>query len=908
MEPGEVQPIEIRTPDQRLRVFISSTLRELADEREAVRQVLIKLHLTPVMFESGARPHPAQKLYRAYLTQSHIFIGIYWQSYGWIAPGKQISGLEDEYNLAVDMPRLIYIKNPAPSREPSLVMVLERIRDENTVCYKSFTNPAELGELVENDLMLLLTEYFETARRKERVPSEETKQPLTNIPVPRNPLIGREQELKAACDLLLRDDVALVTLTGTSGTGKSRIGIQIALEMQDHFADGVYLVELESINDPDLVIPTIANTLGVKEVAGGQPLTETLESYLCTKQVLLLLDNFEHILAAAPKMAELLEACPQIKILVTSRAPLHLRPEKELPVPPLAIPPEELDPQLLLPYASVELFVQRAQGVKPDFHLTDENALSVAKICQRLDGLPLAIELASARIRMLSPQALLARLQHGFEVLRGGTRDLPERQQTMYSAIDWSYNLLTDECKQLLRQLSVFVGGWTLESAEAVCNLEDEEGLQVYNGLETLVDNNLLKQPEEVNGELRLKMLETIHSFAHDRLIETDESETIHYHHMQYYLQLVEQADIEKYGSDKQYVWRKRLEAELDNLRAAMGWTLEQHNFEYELRIATALWRFWWTHGYWREGLQWLELGLAGGVSIPDAVRAKALTRMGWLIHKLGDNPRAITTLQEGLVQWREINDPAGIALTLSNLGGIVLTQGDYSRATTMLEEALQLRQELSDQRGVCATLMNLGLAVERQGDNDRAIELYSESLALTRAIEDDYSLGISLINLGVSRRAQGAYEQAEACFVEAESVYQRLGDRAGEANSILSQGLNALKQGDLTRAFDLMAEAIMVLHELGEKRLTLVGVWGMAVLAKERDHLIRATRLFSAYQTLYKAVEIISPMWQAESDSLLASLRNKLDEAAFNVAWTEGSEMTLGESVSYALEKYENG
>jgi predicted ATPase/tetratricopeptide (TPR) repeat protein len=908
MEPQDIQPIVIRTPDHRLRVFVSSTLRELAVEREAVRQVLIKLHLTPVMFESGARPHPAQKLYRAYLAQSHIFIGIYWQSYGWIAPGKQISGLEDEYNLAVDMPCLIYIKTPAPNREPSLERVLERIRDENTVCYKSFTTPAELGELMENDLMLLLTEYFETARSKERVSREETKQLLTNIPVPRNPLIGREQELKAACDLLLRDDVALVTLTGTSGTGKSRLGIQIALEMQDHFADGVYLVELESINNPDRVIPAIANTLAVKEVAGGQPLIETLINFLRTKQVLLLLDNFEHILAAAPKIAELLEACPQTKILVTSRAPLHLRPEREFPVSSLAIPPEELDPQLLIQYASVELFVQRAQGIKPDFHLTYQNALSVAKICQRLDGLPLAIELASARIRMLSPQALLARLQHGFEVLRGGTRDLPERQQTMYSAIDWSYNLLTDECKRLLRRLSVFVGSWTLESAEAVCNFEDEEGLQVYSGLEILVDNNLLKPPEELNGEIRFKMLETIHSYTHDRLIESGESELIQFRHMQYFMHLVEKADVEKYGSDKQYVWRKRLEAELDNLRAAMGWTLEQRNFECELRITTALWRFWWTHGYWREGLQWLELGLVGGESIPDAVRAKALTRMGWLIHKLGDNPRAIKTLREGLELWREINDPAGIALTLSNLGGIVLTQGDYAGAIAMLEEALQLRQELSDQRGVCATLMNIGLAVERQGDNERAIELYSESLVLARTIEDDYSLGIALINLGVLRRAQGAYQQAEACFVEAESVYQRLGDRAGVANSILSQGLNALKRGDYSQAFDLMAEAIMVLQELGEKRLTLVGVWGMAVLAKERDQLIRATRLFSAYHTLYKAVEIISPTWQAESDSLLVSLRNKLDEPAFNAAWSEGSEMSLEESVSYALEKFENG
>jgi predicted ATPase len=898
------RPVVIRTPDHHLRIFVSSTLGELAAEREAVRKAILKLHLSPVMFESGARPHPAQELYRAYLSQSHVFVGVYWQSYGWIAPGTQISGLEDEFRLSAGMPRLLYIKRPAPGREPALASMLERIRNENGSSYKHFATPDELRELVENDLVLLLTEYFETARAEELTSGELTQIAPTNVPIPRNSLIGRELELQTGCNLLLRDDVAMLTLTGPGGTGKSRLAIEIALDLRGHFTDGVCLVGLDSIRDPDLVIPTIAKVLGVAETAGGPPLAELLKGHLCGKQMLLLLDNFEQVLPTAPQIAELLEACPGVKVLVTSRASLHLRAEKELPVPPLALPPlkEASDLQPLSQYSAVQLFIQRSQGVRPDFQVTNENAPAVAEICHRLDGLPLAIELAAARNRMLSPQALLSRLDHRFEVLRGGMRDLPERHHTLYSAIDWSYSLLKANERSLFRRLSVFAGGWNFEAADVVCNLEGEDPSQVMDGLEMLVDNSLLKPPEEVDGEPRLRMLETIREFAHERLTESGEADAVHCRHAKYFLSLAERAENEMHQSLQQ-AWYRRLEAELDNLRAAMSWTLDQGQNELALRIAMALAIFWWTRGYRREGLQWLERGLAGAGSIPEAVKAKALNRAGFLTRDLGDYDRAVEMLLESLALWWEIGDQAGIAFSLDKLGTTVMRQGDYRTAAAMLEQALKLRRQLGDRHGTYATLNNLGLVASWQGHDGRAIELYSESQALARAAEDDHTLGIILTNLGEVYAHQGHCEQAEACYAEAASIYAKLGNRAGEADIIRDRGVLALKQNHYDRAADLLVEAILAFQQMDDREYTIMAMERLAAVAKELHGPDRAVRLLSASEALRKVVGVArTPVDQQDYDECLTAVRSQMDETAFAAEWAEGSTMPFERAVAYAI------
>lgn len=906
-DPGnKKRNVLIRTPDHHLRVFVSSTLNELAAERKAVRRAISKLHLAPIMFESGARPHPAQDVYQAYLTQSHIFIGIYWQSYGWVGPGMEISGLEDEYNRSAGMPRLIYIKMPSPEQDASLSRMLKRIKDENGTSYKYFSTLEELKEVVEDDLVLLLTEYFETARAAEQPLDHLAPTAVTNIPIPRNPLIGRGVELELARNLLLNDDVALVTLTGPAGTGKSRLGIQIALEMRDQFRDGVYMVLLESIHDPALIIPSIAKTLNIVETSGDMSLIDQLKAYLCDKQILLFLDNFEQIVPASPQLADLLEVCPKAKILVTSRASLHLRAERELPVPPLAVPPLNALPELqpLSQYSAVQLFIQRCQAVKADFKVTNENAPAIAEVCNRLDGLPLAIELAAARIKLLSPQVLLSRLDHRFDVLRGGMKDLPERHQTMYSAIDWSYNLLEETEKQLFQRLSVFRGGWTVESALAVCRDDNQDQREILDGLQRLVDNNLVRSPDEASTDSRMKMLESIREFAYERLIQSPEFQTIHERHVLFFADMAEKADQEKFGSTQQREWRIRLENELDNLRAAMNWALENEHYASELRIATGLWRFWWTHGFWREGIEWLDRGLSGPEPNAGGVKAKALTRLGWMLNKVGETPRAITSLTESVALWRQIDNQKGLGMALSNLGGVMLTI-DHAKAISLLEEALKIRRGLKDQRGIDATLMNLGLAMHRQGYFKRAIELYIESLSIAQEVKDYYSMGITLVNLGDAYTSQGEFDKAKDCFAQAETIYQNLGDRTSLADIKRGQGRIAFKLGEYTRAFDLLSEACAIASELEVIGLTLVTLEGIAFIAQKFGDPAKSIRLLSASESLRNKIKLLrTPLHQIDCNTCLSTIRSSMDDTAYTTYWLEGSAMNLEQAVAYAIQR----
>lgn len=859
MKNPESQSVVIRTPDYRLRVFVSSTLKELADERDAVREAIIRLRLAPVMFESGARPHPADDLYQAYLAQSHIFIGIYWQSYGWIAPDKQISGLEDEYNLSASLPRLIYIKSPAPDRDPALNGLLGRIRDENAGCYKSFATPDELRELVENDLALLLSERFESAVSEVRPRAETTQQPLTNVPFPRNPLIGREHELRTGCDLLLRDDVALVTLTGPGGSGKSRLGIQIALELRDRFADGVYLVGLEAITDPELVIPAIANTLGVTETSAGITLVNSLKAFLCVKQVLLLLDNFEQVLSSAPKIADLLEACPRIKILVTSRALLRLRAEIELPVPPLALPPHRqmLDLQPLSQYAAVQLFIQRAQAVKPDFRVTNENAPAVAEICHRLDGLPLAIELASARIRMLSPQVLLERLVRGFEVLRGGTRDLPERQQTLDRAINWSYNLLSEDERRLLRRLSVFVGGWTFEAADAVCNTEDQQWIDIFDGLERLMDFNLIQPPEEVNGELRLKMLETIRDFSMQRLIESGDVDHARRYQAQFYLALAEQAEPELQASG-QIKWTNRLDTEYGNVRAVLAWS-QQHDAELGLRICAAIWRFWELHNLIGEGRVWLE-AFSKLSSLATAVRGKVLVGAAACAVYQGDFIAAQAHVEEALSIFEQLGNKQGIARALNELGLVASYQGDYSAARHFLQQSLAIKREIGGEWSIANSINNLGLVAAYQNDYPSAYKLHQESLAIYRALDEKSGVAIATGNLGHVAMHLGRLEEARQWQIESVQLFNEIGDADGLAECFERLAMLANAKADFNRAAQLFGVASVLRAEAGT----------LPALAD-----------------------------QLEYERELELTRAQLDPATFEAAWVEGRGMALEQAIA---------
>jgi len=451
---------------------------------------------------------------------------------------------------------------------------------------------------------------------------------LNNLPAQPTALLGRETEVAATRALLEQAGARIVTLTGPGGTGKTRLGLQVGAELVEAFGDGVWFVPLAAIADPDLVVPAIAQPLGVREIP-GEPLLTTLQEYLQKKHALLLLDNFEHLTAAAPAISALLAACPGVQVLVTSREPLRIAGERELPVSPLSLPTERqargLPPAALLEYSAIRLFVERAQAVKPDFTLSEATAADVTAICRRLDGLPLAIELAASRVRVLPPRQLLSRLDTRLKLLTGGHRDLPARQQTLRAAIEWSHDLLDPDEQTLFARLAVFSGGCTFEAAEAICAAAGELGLDVLDGLDSLTQKSLLRPDEGDDGESRFTMLETIREYGLDRLDATGDAAMVRRTHAGYFLTLAEKAEPELTGPD-QVAWLNRLNAEHDNFRSALGWLEQADGAETRLRIVAALWRFWWMHGHLAEGRGWLDRALAGADGLPPYILANALT------------------------------------------------------------------------------------------------------------------------------------------------------------------------------------------------------------------------------------------------------------------------------------------
>ena len=864
----------IRTPDQRLRVFVSSTLQELAAERQAVRDAVTRLRLVPVMFELGARPHPPRQVYRSYLAQSQVFVGVYWQSYGWVAPGEQVSGLEDEYLLSAGLPRLIYVKSPAPERESRLAEMLTRIRDAGDVSYQHFSAAAELQRLVETDLAVLLSERFERAPAGDGAAGGASL--AGAVPVPATPLVGRGDDVAAVGDLVRAGGVRLVTLTGPGGVGKSRLAVEVAQRLGPGFEDGVRFVELGSVRAAELVTAAIAAALGLN-TSGGRLIAD-LKSYLRARRLVLVLDNFEQVIGAAPLVAELLGAAPGMVVLVTSRIVLRLSGEHEFPVPPLPVPPIGAggDAAEVQRCASVRLFVQRAQAASAGFELTSGNAAAVAEICRRLDGLPLAIELAAARVRLLPPQALLARLDDRMGLLTGGARDLPERQQTLRNTLDWSFDLLSAGEQALFARLAVFAGTFDLPAAEAAAADPAVPGQagHVMDTLGLLVDSSLV-QPQTRDGEPRFGLLETIREYALERLRDGADWREAHDRHAAYFRALAEPAPAELQGPG-QLAWLDRLETEHGNLGAAMSWLVEQDQLEPAIQLSWATWRFWWLRGHAGELASYVGI-LTNSEHLPPQQRALALSGTGFGLFASGDQATAQPLLEQSLPLYRQAGDMLGAATTAAMLGHLLALQHQDARASELLEQTLAPLQEAGNDRlagperaqhllDVALVCNFLGQIRLSQADHDRAAQLFTQALNAARSAQDRFTILISLYDLALSSQAQGDLAGAAQRLQEGVSQSAEARDEPSVAYYLEALAAVTIRQDNLERAVRLLAAAGALLQAKGSG-------WLHALVPRA-----------------------------AHDDGLLAALRSRMGDAAFEQAWTRGQSLGGSRAVEYAL------
>ena len=727
----------------------------------------------------------------------------------------------------------------------------------------------------------------------------------TNLPLQATPLIGRQREVEAVCARLRSTETRLMTLVGPGGTGKTRVALQAAAELVEDFEDGVFFVPLAAITDPALVAPTIARVLGLSE-GGAQPPEELLGGYLREKQMLLLLDNLEQVIESASVVDALLSSAAKLKILATSRTPLGLYGEQEFPVGPLTLPdPESLPSVENLPeYEAIRLFVERARALKPEFSLTDEDAPAVVEICQRLDGLPLAIELAAARIKLLPPRVLLDRLGNRLKILTGGARNLPERQRTLRNAIEWSYELLDEGEKLLFGRLGVFSGGATLEAMEAVCDTGGDLPTDAFDGASSLLDKSLLRQEEGTEGEPRFAMLETIHDYALEKLQESGDAEGIKRAHAEYFRSLAEQAEPRLWGPEDA-VWLDRLGQEHDNMRAALSWSLEHGEAELALRLGGALRWFWYMEGYYGEGRTWLEAVLVKDGRASAQARARVLEGIGWLANQQGDVDRAEATAEAGLKLSAEAGLGEVVAANFQNiLGDAARHRGDYERAARMFEESLALHRRAEDRRGVAWSLGSLANVSGDRGNYERAKELYEEGLVLSRELGGARPLGEYLISLGYEYLLEGEHDRATALNEEAAELYQKRGRRGGLHYAFDNLGWAALEQGDYKRAEDLYEQNLVLCRDLGDRLIASESMEGLACVAGATGEGERAAKLFGAAQTQREAVGYVhAPREHALREPYLAAARSRVDDAAWAGTWEEGQSMTFEDAIAYALE-----
>jgi predicted ATPase len=860
MNEGSRSDVGIRTPDQRLRVFVSSTLGEMAEERRSVSRAISTLRLTPVMFELGARPHPPRELYQAYVAQSDVFIGLYWQRYGQVSSGMQVSGLEEEFELSRALPRLLYVKAPAPDREPRLIDFLSRI--EREASYRLFRTSAELRRLVRDDLATLLSERFAATRDPAPVPGpSRAARGDRRLPGATTSLVGREQAIDEVAGLVARPDVRLVTLTGPGGIGKTRLAMAVGERLRDRFGSGAVFVPLAAVAQHELVLVGIGRAVGA-ELAGRDSPLQALIEHFGDGRWLLILDNLEQVVDAAQDLRELLTRCPGAAILATSRTVLRLRGEREYSVTPLPLPagPITVPVDELASSPAVALFIDRARSVRHDFALTPANAPSVVEICRRLEGLPLAIELAAARTRLLDPGALLRRLARSLDALGTGTVDMPGRQQTLRTTVEWSVGLLDAAELSLLEITAVFVDGWTVEAAAQVAGLDEDRALDLT---EALARHSLIYVDVTDHGP-RSWMLATIREFVSERLAARPDVAEVGRRHADHYRALAEQADrpLRGFGPSE---WVARLQTEAGNLTAAVRWYLAYdpaplpHLF-LVLAPFRSLWPWW---GLQSEIMSEARSGVHQLLPAADALHPQARAELVW------------------------------------TAAVIALEAGDDAAALAARERLATLLDRIEDPYLQAVSELAMSWTSALVPDLDRALWEASASLERLRGQDEPLWTAASLVTLGSVETTVGRYDDADRHLSEVRDLAERFDYAWLAARSRVQLGTLALARGRLDDSRALLDEGLDLSLETHNTHSLTLCLVAFARLAFVEGHVEEAALLAGAAEGLRRRAGLRAWTSVSGKAELVAQIREALGVDRYDQVFADGSRLNQLEAVA---------
>jgi predicted ATPase len=823
--------IQIRTPDQRLRVFISSTMNELADERAAAKRAIERLRLTPVLFELGARPYPPRELYLAYLSQSDVFIGIYGQQYGWVAPGRDVSGLEDEFLAAGDKPKLVYVQSPAPDRDPRLAEMLRRVQ-QSGLSYHTFKHARDLARLISDDLAVLLSDRFGAAPQQAPAasPPPQVSSPVSSravtsppseiqatakvgrdVPGAGNRFIGRERELAMLGRLLLDGQTRLVTLVGPGGIGKTRLAMQSLTTVAPEF-DEVAIAQLDQVSpEQSLVASAIASAMGISE-GTSTPVLDSIAGYIGSRRVLLMLDGFEHIIDSAPLVAALVARTTRLTVLVTSRETLHLTGERVIDVPPLAVPTWSDSAEAARSSDSVQLFADRATAAGAGLPLDDAQVRTIGEICQRLDGIPLAIELAAPRLRMLDVDELSRRLNTSLATLTGGARDLPPRQRALRSTIAWSYDLLDEPDQLLFARLGVFAGGFALDAAEAIC--ADERVPSVFDGISSLVDKALVRPDHSLDGQPRFAMRQVIREYADDRLAAAGERDEMRRRHAGFYRQLVIDLSRQLRAGEMRPAVAQHI-ADQDNIRSALQCFIDARDGDATAQIGLAAWPLWFMQSQYTEGLELMDHALQADLMLSDDSRADLMLTLGMMAFERGEYARADSVLQPALDRYVQRGDTHRVATASIPLGVMAALQHS-AEGDSMLRRSIDDLRRLDDKWELGFALLALGttlVLVHREND---AIAPLEEGAKIARAGDERIMLSNALIGLGCARIGQHDLAGAPGPLREAIHLAIELSNVETIARALDAFATLSLLTGDVSQGAILFGAATGMRRSVG--------------------------------------------------------------------------------------------